>query len=96
MPSLPAELWTSLTRNTKLFWILAALVWGTIRLFTTWTSSKMVEEKLWGFGQVLALLLIALPFLSLSEKLFKGSKLIPRLKTFTDLALQKPKGTHLL
>lgn len=49
---------------------MAALAWGTIRLLTTWTASGLLEQEIWGFGQVMALLLIALPFLSLSEQLF--------------------------
>lgn len=49
---------------------MAALAWGTIRLLTIWTASGLLEQEIWGFGQVMALLLIALPFLSLSEQLF--------------------------
>ena len=49
---------------------MAALAWGTIRLLTIWTASGLLEQEIWGFGQVMALLLIAVPFLSLSEQLF--------------------------
>jgi hypothetical protein len=61
-----------LTLRYKLLWLTGALAWGTLRLLATWQSSHLLEENLWGFGQVMALLLIALPFLSLSEQLFDG------------------------
>ena len=54
---------------------MAALAWGTIRLLATWTSVNLPEQNVWGFGQVMAILLIALPFLSLSEQLFTGISL---------------------
>lgn len=56
-----------------MFWLLTVLAWGTIRLLTTWTSADLLEGNVWGFGQVMALLLIALPFLSISERLFTST-----------------------
>ncbi|KAL8919749.1 MAG: hypothetical protein Q9208_006615 [Pyrenodesmia sp. 3 TL-2023] len=48
-----------------LFWLAAALVWGTFRLLQHRKQSYLVDEDTWGFGQVLALLLSALPLWSL-------------------------------
>ncbi|KAH8752416.1 hypothetical protein BGZ57DRAFT_965715 [Hyaloscypha finlandica] len=55
----------------EIFWLIAGLAWGTLRLISTWTAAHPEDETVWSFGQVLALLLLALPFLSLSENLFK-------------------------
>ncbi len=53
----------------EVFWLAAALVWGTFRLLKHRKQSYLVDEDTWGFGQVLALLLTALPFWSLLSNL---------------------------
>jgi hypothetical protein len=54
----------------KIFCLLTALAWGAIRLITIRSKANLSGESTWGFGQVLAVLLLVLPFLSLSEQLF--------------------------
>ncbi|TGO33249.1 hypothetical protein BHYA_0257g00010 [Botrytis hyacinthi] len=52
-------------------WLFFALAWGTVRIFTVRKRSGLQpsnEEDIWGFGQVLALLLLVLLFLNLYGK----------------------------
>ncbi|KAF7901381.1 hypothetical protein EAF00_003602 [Botryotinia globosa] len=54
--SFSSTLWES-----QLGWLTFALAWGTVRIFTVRKSSGLQpsnEENIWGFGQVLALLLL--------------------------------------
>lgn len=53
----------------EVLWLAAALVWGTFRLLQHRQASYLADENTWGFGQVLALLLSALPFWSLLSNL---------------------------
>lgn len=54
----------------KIFWMAAALVWGTLRLIGLRISNKHQEESKWGFGQILAVLLLFLPLWSVYQSLF--------------------------
>lgn len=45
----------------EIVWLAAALLWGTFRLVVHRNQSSLVDENTWGFGQVLAILLSALP-----------------------------------
>lgn len=56
-------------RLSKIFWLLSALAWGVIRLVVTRAQANIPDESVWGFGQVLAVLLLVLPFFSLGEQL---------------------------
>ena len=49
----------------EISWLAAALIWGTFRLVQHRHQSHLVGENTWGFGQVLALMLSALPLWSL-------------------------------
>lgn len=53
----------------EVLWLAAALVWGTFRLLQHRKQSYIADEDTWGFGQVLALVLSALPFWSLLSNL---------------------------
>ncbi|KAL8825214.1 MAG: hypothetical protein Q9191_004551 [Dirinaria sp. TL-2023a] len=45
----------------EIVWLLAALLWGTFRLVVLRYNAALVGEDTWGFGQVLSILLSALP-----------------------------------
>lgn len=53
----------------EIFWLAAALLWGTFKVIQHRQYSSLADENTWGFGQVLALLLSALPFWSLFSNL---------------------------
>lgn len=54
----------------KLFLMLIALAWGTLRLIGLRIGTKLQEEWKWGFGQILPILLLFLPLWSVYEQLF--------------------------
>ena len=59
-------------RNSTLWeisWLAAALIWGTFRVVQHRQQSHLVGENTWGFGQVLALILTALPLWSFLSNL---------------------------
>jgi hypothetical protein len=51
-------------------WLSMALAWGTIRIFVSrkfgdeYIQQAIAEQNVWGFGQVIAVVLLALPFIS--------------------------------
>ncbi|PVH69724.1 hypothetical protein DL98DRAFT_598415 [Cadophora sp. DSE1049] len=57
----------------EITWLAFALAWGSVRIFHSRTlvqvrgSEALVEENVWGFGQVLAVMILALPLVSLYE-----------------------------
>lgn len=55
----------------EVLWLMFALIWGTIRLFTIRSfvppDSNVVEEDFWGFGQLVPVLLLLLPILLIAE-----------------------------
>lgn len=53
----------------EITWLAAALIWGTFRLIQHRHQSHLVGENTWGFGQVLALMLSALPLWSFFSNL---------------------------
>ena len=53
----------------KISWLAAALIWGTRRLVQHRQQSYLIGENTWGFGQVLALMLSALPLWSFLSNL---------------------------
>ena len=53
----------------EITWLAAALIWGTFRLVQHRQQSHLVGENTWGFGQVLALMLSALPLWSFLSNL---------------------------
>lgn len=53
----------------EIFWLAAALLWGTARVIQHRQHSSLADENTWGFGQVLALFLSALPFWSFFSSL---------------------------
>ena len=64
-------LWeVSSTTNLSIFCLLTALAWGAIRLITIRSKADLSDQSAWGFGQVLSVLVLVLPFLSLAEQLF--------------------------
>lgn len=54
----------------KLFLMIIALAWGTLRLIGLRIGTKLQEEMNWGFGQILPILLLFLPLWSVYEQLF--------------------------
>ena len=60
----------------EISWLAAALIWGTRRLVQHRKQSYLIGENRWGFGQVLALMLSALPLWSFLSNL-QESVLIP-------------------
>ena len=53
----------------EISWLAAALIWGTLRLVQHRQQSHLLGENTWGFGQVLALMLSALPLWSFLSNL---------------------------
>ena len=55
----------------EILWLTAALVWGTLRLIQHRNSSVLTDEDTWGFGQVLAVILSALPLWSFLSSFYE-------------------------
>ena len=55
----------------EILWLIAALLWGTLRLILHRNHSSLIGEDTWGFGQVLAILLSALPLWSFLSTLLE-------------------------
>ncbi|KAL9592956.1 MAG: hypothetical protein Q9219_007702 [cf. Caloplaca sp. 3 TL-2023] len=53
----------------EIFWLAAALVWGTLKVIAHRQQSYLADENTWGFGQILALLLSVIPFWSFVSSL---------------------------
>ena len=57
----------------QITWLGFALAWGSVRIYRgralvrVLDSDALAEENVWGFGQVLAVMILALPFVSLFE-----------------------------
>lgn len=60
------------TRSSQIFWLISGLAWGTIRLVALRVQSDSLGlgEGIWGFGQILPLLLSVLPLWSIYSSIY--------------------------
>lgn len=61
--SLPA-IYIGSNMHPQLMWLLFSLTWGTIWLFL---APRLLEESVWGFGQLVSVVLLLLPLLLMVE-----------------------------
>ena len=56
----------------QILWLAFALAWGTTRLFFTRSIAEQdtFKENTWGFGQLIPVILLALPILSIGESYY--------------------------
>ena len=63
--------------NIQIVWLFFALIWGTAHLLGARSLYGAVTQSTdgWSFGQILPLILLALPILSMAENCYGGSNL---------------------
>lgn len=61
-----------LLENIQVYWLLVSIIWGTIQLLNTRSSTSNPSDSEWTFGQVLAVVLLACPLMAIIENLYPG------------------------